>query len=295
MLLLDGDFFVYKAATTVKQLKTAITRFYTEVLTQMFCVGTKQAIVYITPDNCAKCFRYFYPTIKQYQANRPTRIMPLKSALKEHLINNPLQYEDRGITIEFSEWFEADDLIITDAYRFKENGIVSSGDKDMYLTPYPYFNNSLGRIETIDDPYGYIELDRTKCMPCVGRGWAFFFAQLLMGDTADNVKGITKINGKDVGAVGAYNILKDARSVTDALDIVLPLYAAINQNILAEAEMLWLRRHPTDSAYKFFLEHIQDNSIYKQWIIDLNNYHKNIIQGIKDGDSDNSQYFEDLC
>ena len=75
-----------------------------------------------------------------------------------------------------------------------------------------------------------------------------------MGDTADNIKGILKYDNKLCGAIAAYNILDDIQSEDDAANVVLDGYRKINQNILPEAEALWLLRWEGDSAYNFLKE-----------------------------------------
>lgn len=275
VLLLDADFLIYKAAGTVKTLPTAIRRFYQLVLTQMFLTGTKKCRIFITPTNCAKCNRYFYPTIKVYQDQRKKRQeLPLKGPLKNHLLRNPSEYEGQGITVAASDWFEADDLMIIHAHELGDSGIVSSGDKDLRLTPGPWWDNELGRLVTIPNRYGFLywDGDAPANARCKGHGTSFFWAQMLMGDSADHVKGILTFDGKLCGAAKAYEVLKDITNESEAANAVCRAYAAINQNVLAEAEMLWLRRSEDDSAYAYLMEVVTDDAILG-WLQQLHEYH----------------------
>lgn len=284
VLLLDADFLIYQAAATVKTLPTAIRRFYKLVLEQMFLTGTKRCRIFITPSNCAKCNRYFYPTVKVYQDQRKARQeLPLKAPLKHHLLSNPSQYEEQGITVAASSWFEADDLMIIHAHELGDMGIVSSGDKDLRLTPGPWWDNEIGRLDVINDRYGYLywDGDAPSAARCKGRGTAFFWAQMLMGDSADNVKGILKYEGKLCGAAKAFEVLKDVPTESAAANLVCRAYAAINQNVLAEAEMVWLRRSEDDSAYAYLMEVVTDEAIL-EWLMQLHEYHQKHLDWVRE-------------
>lgn len=251
VLLLDSDQHIYKAASTVKRLDTAIRRFYQLVLEEKFYTNAKEVRAYITPSDNFKCGRYLLPTVKPYQGQRANREeLPLKAPLKAHLIANPHEYAVQGIEIIFDYQAEADDRIIEDSIEFGERGLVSSFDKDMNLCRGPKWNPELGTIDTIDDAYGWIEYDKSRGK-IIGHGTAFFWAQMLMGDSADNVKGILTLGGKVCGPAKTYEFLKDLDSESKAANAVVRAYAEINQNFLAEAECLWLHRHPFDSALDY--------------------------------------------
>lgn len=251
VLLLDADQAVYKAASTVKRLDTAIRRFYQLVLEEKFYTNSKEVRAYITPSDNFKCGRFLLPTVKPYQGQRATREeIPLKAPLKAHLIANPHEYAQQGIEIIYDYQAEADDRIIEDSIAFGERGLVSSFDKDMNLCRGPKWNPELGTVDTIDDAYGWIEYDKSLGK-IVGHGLAFFFAQCLMGDSADHVAGLTKYKGKNIGPAGAYEFLKDCTTEKEAANKVVAAYAEINQNFLAEMECLFLRRSPDDSAFSY--------------------------------------------
>lgn len=251
VLLLDADQAVYKAASTVKRLDTAIRRFYQLVLEDKFYCNAKEVRAYITPSDNFKCGRFLLPTVKPYQGQRATREeIPLKSPLKAHLIANRHEYAQQGIEIIFDYQQEADDLIIADSIEFGERGLVSSFDKDMNLCRGPKWNPELGTVDTIDDAYGWIEYNKSRGK-LIGHGLAFMFAQCLMGDSADHVAGLTKYKGKNIGPAGAYEFLKDCTTEKEAANKVVAAYAEINQNFLAEMECLFLRRSADDSAFRY--------------------------------------------
>lgn len=275
VLLLDGDFAVYKAAATVKRLDTAIRRFYQLVLEEMFYANVKECLVYLTPSNCAKCGRYLLPTVRPYQAQRTARPeLPLKQPLKQHLLSNPNEYSQHGIEVLGSYEYEADDLIVMDSYRFRERCIISSGDKDLRLSPYARLEMPAGTIlPAVPDSFGYIEWDESHSFPIVGQGTKFFFAQLLAGDAADNIKGILTLNGKPCGSTKAFEVINPIASAEEAAERVVGAYAAIGQDVLAEGEALWLRRHEQDSAYEYLMSLVTTPE-YRSWLTQLRDYHK---------------------
>lgn len=285
ILLLDGDFAVYKSAATVKTLPTAIRRFYTEVLTQMFLTGCSKARVFITPTGCAKHNRYFYPTVLPYQGQRKARVeLPLKQPLKQHLIHNQAEYSAQGIEIVCDPIGEADDLFIADSYSLGELGLLNSCDKDSYLARGPLWLQDVGRPDVIENAYGWLGWDEDRGKP-VGHGLAYFFCQMLMGDDADNIRGIISLDGKGCGPVTAYQYVAKLASEEEAANAVVSEYAKIGQDFLAEAECLFLRRYEGDSAYNYLRPLLSGK--LGSWCDSLHSYHQEYIQWVvENGEED---------
>lgn len=272
VLLLDADQHIYKAASTVKKLDTAVRRFYQLVLEDKFYTNSKEVRAYITPSDNFKCGRFLLPTVKPYQGQRATREeIPLKAPLKAYLIANPHEYTQQGIEIIFDYQQEADDCIIADSLAFGDRGLVSSFDKDMNLCRGPKWNPELGTVDTIEDAYGWINYTKDKGK-VIGHGTSFFFAQMLMGDSADNVKGILKLNDKNCGPKAAYDFLSEFKTEPEAANAVVRAYAEINQNFLAEAECLWLRRSADDSAFKYIHSLLEGD--LQKWAEALHQYNE---------------------
>lgn len=276
VLLLDADFSAYAAAATVKNLDTAVRRFQTLVETQRFLVNAETVRVHTTASGCQKLRRFDYPTVKPYQANRdgkakPALLEPLRRAV-------PNLDWDSHWSIHHWRDREADDGLMMDALLYGDSGIMVSGDKDLNITPGPLWIADEGRIDYIPDRFGWIKTkDLTSSTKVVGHGTKFFWAQMLMGDTADNVQGITRLHGKACGPVGAYNALKDIPYESDAAEFVLRAYIAAKQNPLAEAECLWLHRSFDDSAYKYISE-LGLPDYMQHWLDQLNQYHQEVLE-----------------
>lgn len=251
-LILDGDGLAYTAAAGAAKLETALRRYEQQVLSWMFLTRCSTASVHITPRDCAKANRSQLQTVLQYQANRagkvkPALLEPLRDVLQEHFSTNP------QITL-FRSWeYEADDSMVMEHY-LNRDAILWSPDKDLRVTPFPFWEEKLGNAEALTNRFGFLREEYTEAgaFKCSGRGTKFFLAQMLMGDTADNVKGITKYKGKLCGAKLAFNVLNECTTEHEAVNLVLDAYAWNCQNPLPEAYALWLLRTPNDTAIKFF-------------------------------------------
>lgn len=262
VLLLDGDGYCYEAAANAAKQTTAMSRFEREILGVMLMAGCETARVHLTPSGCLKNGRGLLLGAKPYQANRSNKKKPahleyLRSpASTAYFENHP------HIQIILNYKIEADDALMIDHYHY-HNGILVSPDKDLNITPFQSYIVEEAKHVTLPqgDRYGWIDRKHwltTGGKPAskmVGKGTKFFLAQLLMGDTADNVKGILKLNGKLCGEGATHEFLMPITDEHEAVNLIIEAYKKIDQNIIPEAEAMWLLRNPTDSAYKYLSEH----------------------------------------
>lgn len=250
-LILDGDGPAYRAAATVKRLDTALRRFQQDVLTQMFLAKAQDCRVHLTAHDSLKAGRFDIIAVKPYQGqrdgkNKPALLEPLRAAIANR--ENWLQEYD----VQLHRVLEADDGMIHDAYQLKEHGVIWSDDKDLRMTPYPYFDREKG-IVLPGEPVGWLTPKCTESgtVKLIGQGPLFFWAQMLMGDQADYIKGIIRYNGKQCGPALAYEVLQDVRDIDTAANRVLDGYREINQNPLPEGWLLWLLRWPGDTFWDY--------------------------------------------
>lgn len=176
-------------------------------------------------------FRLDLPLPTRYKSNRENSTRPLQ--LKEctnYLIE---QHE-----AEVSEGQEADDVLVGYAYQGYKNGeyvVQASLDKDAKHGPGWLFDWT-----TMDEPElitGYGELTcilkdsgklSAKGEPVMtktikGKGRAFLWYQLVYGDVVDGYKPCELAKAK-FGEVGAYELLKDATTDTEALTAIVRQY-----------------------------------------------------------------------
>lgn len=253
-LILDGDGPAYRCAATVKRLDTAVRRFQQEVLTQMFNTQSQDAIVHLTARDSLKAGRFNVIATKPYQGQRKSKDKPpLLEPLREAMAMRENWLPE--FTVVMNRALEADDGMMHDAYRLKDSGVIWSDDKDLRMTPYPYFEKDKGQVVG-SMPFGYIDLKYTPSgtPKLIGQGPLFFWAQMLMGDTADNVAGLTSMDGKQCGTVAAFNALKSVGTLQDAANLVVGKYRENNQNVLPEGWLLWLLRWPGDNFWNYLME-----------------------------------------
>ena len=207
--------------------------------------------MHLTADTSSKAGRFQIKGVKPYQGNRTGKDKPpLLEPLRQAIANRDNWLEEYDVTLH--RILEADDGMIHDAYRLKEHGVIWSDDKDLRMTPYPYFDKEKG-IVLPSEEFGWLtpKITPSGKVKLIGQGPLFFWAQMLMGDTADNVKGILKYNGKLCAEDGAYKALEKCKDIHEAANTVLDGYRSIDQNPLPEGWMLWLLRWPGDNFWDY--------------------------------------------
>lgn len=260
-LILDGDSACYVIAARVKTLPTAIRHFQMRVLQLMFLTKSESAIVHLTASDSKKAGRMDILATKPYQGNRsgkakPSMLEPIRQAVADE--SNWLP----EFSVELHRELEADDACIMDAYRLKDEGVVVSDDKDLRCTPYPYFEQARGKLmEGVG--FGNIWPDRTEAgnLKLIGQGLKFFWAQMLMGDTADNVSGLQRYKKGLVGPAKTFELLGKLETENEVANFVIDAYRDIDQNPLPEGWLMWLLRWRGDNFWNYVtsLELSQDN------------------------------------
>ncbi|WP_368914332.1 hypothetical protein [Proteus mirabilis] len=257
-LEVDADSLIYKVAATTKTLEAAKRRFVQEALTLHYLAASDTTSLHLTPKHCSKAGRFNINAVKPYQGNRtnakkPQLVEPLRYVVgRERLVLPP------EITIVFNDVYEADDSVVMACHK-DTNAIFYSEDKDLNCLT----NRKLCHKESIVLPQitglgwlSLVELSHSKKVD--GRGPIFFWAQMLMGDQADGVKGLTKWDGKLSGPVKTYELLQQflqpqtdlslpanclaTFTEKDIAKYVLSGYMRNKQNPISEGYLLWLYR-----------------------------------------------------
>lgn len=254
VLILDGDGPCYVASATAKRVDTAMRNFQQEVLKRMFLTQCSECRIHLTARDSDKHGRFRVKAAKPYQGNRDGKAKPaLLEPLRELVADNGTWLDDYQVIMHRE--LEADDGMIQDAYHYKENGVIDSEDKDLRMTPYPYHEQSRGQVMQ-GQPVGWVSIKHTNAgtAKLTGQGPLFFWGQMLMGDTADNIKGVAKYKGKLCGPAAAYAALADVTDINVAANIVINAYREIDQNVLAEGWLLWLTRWHKDNVVNYINE-----------------------------------------
>ena len=156
--------------------------------------GAESYVCHVTPTGSNKGGRDDQAIQREYQANRKARTVKPEflDAVRDYIAGpdcNGIAHYDQ----------EADDGMATAAWGAEDSNkvIVVSADKDLLMVPGLHMNPSTLRItNTGKDQFGSITLDESKsAKKIVGRGTKFFWAQVLVGDTADNIQGLPQVAG----------------------------------------------------------------------------------------------------
>lgn len=242
--------------------------------------GAEHVKLHLTPKQSDKGGRYEVALLKEYQGNRKDKPKPrFLNLIREWM------HKERGAILHAN--CEADDGMAMEQYKAIAEGnrnlsIIATKDKDLTMVPGLMLDWDTGEItDTGKEPFGYIRLDDSGSQKKVrGRGWKYFWVQMLTGDPADNISGLPMVcterflkgKPKKCGTVTAFNILENVNTNKEAFELVRELYKdAGEQKLLrnyrdnseihfgkalqSEAQLLWMRRdHDINDAIKWMQE-----------------------------------------
>ena len=252
-LIIDADGPAYRAAATVKTVPTGLRRFQSEILEQIFLANCEMGEAFLTHESCTKAGRYTIKATQPYQGQRSSSAKPpLLSQVREAAwLEGALDEFD----VHMEKVVEADDAMMMLSYRLGPLGVIRSDDKDLRMTPHAYYDIKRGVVMP-PDPFGELWIEETPsgAQKLMGRSLKFFWAQMMMGDSADHIKGLQKYKGKNIGLAGTFAVLDPLRDIEAVCNTVIDAYRDIDQNPLAEGWLLWMLRSPTDNVWHYFNE-----------------------------------------
>jgi hypothetical protein len=232
----------------------------------MRLAGATSYVCHTTPSGSNKGGRDDQAVQQEYQANRKDR------SEKPEFLDDVRAFIGQELNGKPHLDQEADDGMAQAAYGADNPSlcIVCSKDKDLRMVPGLHLDMYTGEIVNVPaDDFGTIELERkydeqgkVKSTKLVGYGAKFFFAQVLMGDTADHIKGapavparllaehkpsaayIKAINSgseaalmkvmekpsRGCGAVTTFDILDHTRSSKEAFNLVKRVFVELEQD-----------------------------------------------------------------
>jgi len=224
--------------------------------------GATKVHLHLTPATSNKGNRGEIALLKEYQATRKGKPKPQYL----HVIRDWLAKEFPATQHSNCE---ADDGMSSAQYEAiaageRQLSIIASKDKDLNMVPGLHLNWDTGEI--IDaHPYGELEI---RVRPSGGKvldgyGRKFFWAQMLMGDPADNTSGLPKVirmlgKPSPCGPMAALDILSNCYNDKEAYETVRDLYKRYGQEVgfvnwrdnspvqwgrafLSEAQLVWMR------------------------------------------------------
>lgn len=247
-----------KPRKTFDEMKYNIERHLEQL---MRITGSTSYVAHLTPSGSDKGHRDHFALTKPYQGNRRDKAKP-------EYLNDVRAYVGENLPSVVNLHQEADDSMAQANYNAEDSNlsVIVSKDKDLRMVPGLHWDFDEEMIVDVDDPFGSIWIDRSKkTAKLLGWGSKFFWAQLLMGDTADNIAGLpsTVIDDKStkVGPITAYSLLEGYDTDAECFTRVKELWAASEhewmdyrdnrettwkQHMLGDMRLLWMRRYPDE-------------------------------------------------
>lgn len=192
-------------------------------------------------------FRYDIAVSKPYKGTR-------KNPKPFHFYNIAVYLMGNYDVRVNTQGLEADDYICATQYEALQKGeetIVCSRDKDLRICPGLHFSWECGKQEAIGpvetDELGFLEVNEGKV---IGYGKAFFYYQMLVGDSADNIPGLPKW-----GHAKAVKALSDCKEEKDYNNVVKQAYKGSDLDnpkkyFLEQANLLWMQYNGPYKLYK---------------------------------------------
>lgn len=197
---IDADFLAYQCSaekadgTDTKTWEDMKHNALVAVHTLKSLAGATKVHLHLTSSTSDKGDRFELAMLKEYQANRADKVKP-----------RYLNVMREWLTAEFPatqhQKCEADDGMSSEQYAAIKKGsghlsIIASKDKDLSMVPGLHLDWDTGAIEHSGSEFGKLWLhERTTAggnpvKKVKGIGQKFFWAQMLMGDAADNISGL---------------------------------------------------------------------------------------------------------
>ena len=162
----------------------------------------------------------------QRKAEKPTYFYDIKKLLIEKykfIVVDGIEADDLAVIL--SERINNTNNDETDfiSHEFSFNNykaIIASIDKDLPQADGIHYNLKNHQQTIVSDDTSYIVLNDKKKIEAIG--YKSLYAQMLMGDTADNIQGLPKY-----GPVKAYELLKDCNTRDECKQVVIEEYKKV--------------------------------------------------------------------
>lgn len=266
----DADFACYEVSDLEEPLIKSYQRLLDHIEMKRVLAGAEHVNAVLTLGQ--KSGREGMATVKPYQLNRDPDA-PIKVRVRElrHMLANATNLPDT-ITVVHNPMYEADDVLCKLQHeRVAEFGIdssvIMSGDKDLWMVLGWHCDQKTGAMN-LAKGYGkteYREVGNVK-PKLVGEGRSWFWHQMIMGDKADNIPGLPKLDNKDMdfyfplksgkprkegstacGEAKAVEVLKGVNHCVEAARRVYNLYwnyygGRASEMFIEQAYLLWMQR-----------------------------------------------------
>jgi hypothetical protein len=235
--LIDGDIIVYRVGYAAQTKKDGVVipddpgwALHSAKLVVMEIVNSVKAAkykIFLTSTDHSN-YRYDIAKSKPYKGNR-TQDRPVHY----DLIREYLTERFKAIVVEKKE---ADDEMGIRSSQ-TENSVICTIDKDLDMIPGYHYNIVTKELYETSDP-GALKLSENR-RKLRGGGLLWFYAQMLMGDSGDNIPGL-----RGYGPVNAYKALKDFKDEEKMIKLCYNAYKKqkVEDRFLEVADLLWIQR-----------------------------------------------------
>ena len=283
-VIFDADFACYEVADLEISAEKNLVNLLDYLEHKRKLIGAGKLLACLTLGG--KSGREQIATVRPYQFNRDPD-MPIKVRVRELriLLRGVLDHET--ITPVGNDYMEADDIMCTAQNNAIAQGIktiIVSGDKDLWMVEGEHACPKTGARWTVDGygSIGYEEVGNVK-PKLKGYGTAWFWCQMIQGDTADNIPGLETISNKlwdkyaplktgkarkvgsmPCGEAKAFAIIKDCTSDLEAAKAVIDAYQYTYgilwvTRFMEQGYLLWMRRTTNAFDFEHYLEEIGVN------------------------------------
>lgn len=283
ILHIDGDVLIYRAGFSAQsrspELSHALHNVKVILKFLLKHFNTDRAKIFLSNSDKNKNFRYHIAP--DYKANRATvcktctgtalediglclkgdgAYRGFKCPLCQTIFPGPKPYHFDDIRRYLIDYFnahvvmsgEADDWLCVD---IGPDHVIVSIDKDLLMVPGTHFRMHTTETIEVNDP-GELILEETKYKTgknrkqLKGHGYRWFFAQMLLGDSIDNIKKPKKGQGpKEI-----YDLLNNCTNPIECFRVVSKEYheaGLSSEDIMKNARLLWIQRKPDEDFFKW--------------------------------------------
>lgn len=204
----DGDFLAYHCSyekpDEPKTLDEIFHNIETSLETLKGAAGASKYTIHLTPKESNKGNRYNIALLKGYGENRKDKPKPRFLHLAREMMHVKLH-------ATMHRDAEADDGMAAAQYAAIAAGnenlsIIATKDKDLRMVPGLHLEWATGDIKTAKG-FGWLDFSGEKL---VGWGTKWFWAQMLMGDSVDNIGGLPLVYQPVLNKLDPTNDVKKA-------------------------------------------------------------------------------------
>ena len=285
---LDADRLAWAYANLERSQEVCQKGIMTALRTLLALSGVNRIYAHVSLGN--KGGREVVATVKPYQGNRKDSITPEKRELITILREFIAGIDIEGIQGVKWEHQEADDGLTQMQALWNNISIMCSDDKDLRIAAGWHWNHRTN-VFWENDSFGWLEVKETnKTKKLWGCGTKWFWAQMLMGDTCDNIPGLEMLavntcnkyfpikkpagrKPKKCGEMTAFEILTGAEDDRECYKRVFECYLEFygktaKERFFEQAFLLWMRRNETVWDVLSFLKPLGFNYIVPDVVVE---------------------------